>query len=78
MILSSGPTFFVPELGVGSTEPVLQRENISLMENEKKHILFVLEKTGWKVRGKNGAAELLEIHPSTLASRMKKLGIIRP
>jgi formate hydrogenlyase transcriptional activator len=78
VILSSGPTFFVPELGVGSTEPVLQRENISLMENEKRHILFILEKTGWKVRGKNGAAELLEIHPSTLASRMKKLGIIRP
>lgn len=51
---------------------------VSLEENEKKHILRTLEQTKWKIRGKNGAAELLQIKPTTLESRMQKLGIHRP
>ena len=35
----------------------------------------VLSKTGWRIKGPNGAAELLGLKPSTLFSRMKKLGI---
>jgi formate hydrogenlyase transcriptional activator len=50
----------------------------SLEENEKQHIMSALRYTRWKVRGENGAAELLQINPSTLESRMKKLGIERP
>lgn len=49
-----------------------------LAENEKDHIVKTLEHTFWKIRGKNGAAEILDINPTTLESRMKKLGIKRP
>jgi formate hydrogenlyase transcriptional activator len=41
------------------------------------HILAVLESTGWRVSGPRGAAELLALRPTTLESRMKKLGIAR-
>jgi transcriptional regulator with GAF, ATPase, and Fis domain len=51
---------------------------MTLMENERRHILWALQQTNWKVRGKGGAAELLNIPPSTLAFRMNKLGIRRP
>jgi chemotaxis protein methyltransferase CheR len=45
---------------------------------ERDYILKVLEKTGWKVSGKNSAAEILDIDRSTLRARMKKLGIRKP
>jgi formate hydrogenlyase transcriptional activator len=51
---------------------------ISLEQSEKQHIIAALKFTKWRVRGENGAAELLKINPSTLESRMKKLGIERP
>ena len=45
---------------------------------ERDHILKVLQKTGWKIDGEGGAASILGLHPSTLRSRIKKLGIKRP
>jgi formate hydrogenlyase transcriptional activator len=47
----------------------------TLEENERRHILDALERSGWKIHGTGGAADILKIHPSTLSSRMKKLGI---
>jgi formate hydrogenlyase transcriptional activator len=44
---------------------------------ERRHILAVLERTGWVVEGARGAAQLLNLSPSTTRSRMKKLGIRR-
>jgi transcriptional regulator with GAF, ATPase, and Fis domain len=44
---------------------------------ERRHILDVLEGTGWRVRGEGGAAHQLGVKPTTLESRMKKLGIER-
>jgi transcriptional regulator with GAF, ATPase, and Fis domain/tetratricopeptide (TPR) repeat protein len=49
----------------------------SLDDNERRHIMSALEKTKGKIYGKNGAAELLKINPSTLVFRIKKLGIPR-
>ena len=49
----------------------------SLEDVERKHILAVLTRTGWVINGTNGAAALLDVHPSTLRSRMEKLGIKR-
>lgn len=63
---------------VKKTKTVTNTEIIPLEENEKEYIIKVLKHTKWKVRGNNGAAELLQINPSTLESRMKKLGIERP
>ena len=45
---------------------------------EKQNILKALRLTKWKISGKNGAAELLKLPPTTLASRIKALGIERP
>ena len=50
----------------------------TLEEIERAHILKVLEAAGWRVSGKQGAAELLGLKRSTLESRMKSLGITRP
>jgi len=50
----------------------------SLQEIEREHILLTLRKTNWKIHGKNGAAVLLDINPSTLRGRMRKHGIHRP
>lgn len=79
VILCAGPIFRCPELTehLGGL-PYSRVGAVTLEENERCHILWALVKTGWKVRGKKGAAELLNIHPSTLNFRMKKLGIKRP
>jgi PAS domain S-box-containing protein len=50
----------------------------SLAELEREHILRVLKNTNWKIHGKNNAADLLDINPSTLRGRMRKHGIQRP
>ena len=47
----------------------------SLEEVERQHIRAVLERTGGVVEGPRGAAGILNLHPNTLRSRMKKLGI---
>ena len=47
----------------------------TMMENERDHILAVLESCNWKIAGKGGAAEILDINVNTLNSRIKKLGI---
>jgi PAS domain S-box-containing protein len=49
-----------------------------LRETERENLRRALEATRWRVAGKDGAASLLGMNPSTLASRMKALGIIRP
>jgi formate hydrogenlyase transcriptional activator len=50
----------------------------TLEEVDRRHILSVLTKTGWRVTGKNGAAEILGLKRSTLQAKMKKLDIKRP
>jgi len=76
-ILSQSAIFRIPDLtaklGPSSFPPIAPE--MSLIEVERHHILQILRKTFWKIRGPGGAAELLDIHPSTLYSRMKKLGI---
>jgi PAS domain S-box-containing protein len=48
-----------------------------LQELERENLLLALDATQWRVSGKNGAAQLLGIPPSTLQSRMKAMGIKR-
>jgi transcriptional regulator with GAF, ATPase, and Fis domain len=76
MIVSPGKT-----LVVNPSTPVAAKrssEKQSLQEVERQHILRVLEESGWRVAGKNGAAKILGLKPTTLEARMKKLGITRP
>ncbi len=74
MILNDGPTLVVEVSASGAGITPL---SYSLKSVERTHIISTLEKTGWRVRGKNGAAALLELPPSTLESKMKKLIIKR-
>lgn len=74
MILTTGSTLYVE---IPKTVDSTGYQNKTLEEVEKKHIVEVLEITGWRVRGKNGAAELLGLKPTTLDSKMLKLGIER-
>jgi transcriptional regulator with GAF, ATPase, and Fis domain len=84
MILSPGPLLElegvmpVRRTGMGASERTPERPESSLEEVERAHIVRVLEECGWKVRGKDGAAERLGLKRSTLQSRMKKLDIQRP
>jgi transcriptional regulator with GAF, ATPase, and Fis domain len=52
-------------------------EPLTLEEIERRHIVEVLNRTTWKIDGPNGAAGFLKLNPSTLRSRIKKLGIRR-
>ena len=45
---------------------------------EREHILAALAETNWVIEGDKGAAKILNLHPNTLRSRMKKMGIQRP
>ena len=45
---------------------------------ERRLIMEVLQRTGWRVGGKTGAAVQLGVLRTTLQSKMKKLGIYRP
>lgn len=59
------------------TEKQEEQDVKVLAELERDHILRVLQQTNWRVEGKNGAALLLGLNPSTLRARMRKFGIRR-
>ena len=74
MILTKGSTLNidVPSIAGASTA-----KPMTLAEVERQHILDVLKKTAWRIRGRNGAAEILNVKPTTLESKMARLGITR-
>ena len=74
MILSKGKTLDVqvPNRASSETEATGNLEDV-----ERKHMVAVLEKTGWRIAGQGGAAEVLGLKRTTLQARMKKLGIKR-
>jgi DNA-binding NtrC family response regulator len=78
VITSSGPMLNLAD--PSEVDPVTAREAPlkSLAVVEREHILKVLQKTGWRIDGEDGASQLLGLHPSTLRFRLKKLGIRRP
>jgi len=51
--------------------------SLTLEQAERNHIVSVLKQMQWRIDGPQGAAHLLNVHPSTLRSRIKKLGIQR-
>jgi transcriptional regulator with GAF, ATPase, and Fis domain len=77
VILATGRQLVVgapPPLGV---RPVPRAADMTLTELEVDHIRTVLQMTGGRVRGAGGAAERLGVKPTTLESRMARLGIVR-
>jgi len=72
LILSEGSTLRVPVAPpVGPAAP-------TLADAERTQIMAALEQTRWRIRGPAGAAALLGLKPTTLESRIKKLGLQRP
>jgi len=51
---------------------------LSMQKVESQYLLKVLESTNWRVSGPKGAASILNMKPTTLESRLKKLGISKP
>jgi DNA-binding NtrC family response regulator len=49
-----------------------------MRRRERENLFAVLQKAGWKIKGINGAAELLGVKPTTLISRIGKMGLKRP
>ena len=49
-----------------------------MKELQKKNLLAALKQTNWRVSGKEGAAELLGVRPTTLTDRIKTLGLRKP
>ncbi len=78
VLVSEGPTLRLPDR-LGAVPAGLEGAGplATLVEVEREHILKVLEATNGKVEGGGGAADLLGLAPSTLRSRMQKLGIGR-
>jgi len=74
MIITTGSVLHIetPKMVESMTDRIS-----TLGEVERQHIIRVLNSTGWKISGRNGAAEILGMNPKTLESRMKKMGIKR-
>jgi transcriptional regulator with GAF, ATPase, and Fis domain len=64
------------EAADGPAAPILTEAEISALQ--KQNLLAALTRSGWKIYGRNGAAGLLGIKPTTLIERMRRLGIKRP
>jgi formate hydrogenlyase transcriptional activator len=77
VILCSGPVLHLADkLEISS--PPLSSTMRTLEETDRNQILKILSDTRWRIEGKDGAAAILGLHPSTLRARMHKLGILRP
>ncbi len=64
--------------GAPSDSSASSAAGASLRDAERRHIESALAATNWVIEGEKGAARILDIHPNTLRSRMKKLDIHRP
>jgi PAS domain S-box-containing protein len=77
VILCPGPVLqLADKLEISS--PTISLAMRTLEDSERNQILKILTETKWRINGKNGAAAILGLHPSTLRARMHKLGIPRP
>jgi transcriptional regulator with GAF, ATPase, and Fis domain len=80
VILSSGAVLSLPP-GFGRVAPPStsksQAKYATWAEMERNYIREVLESTNWKIQGPGGAAEVLDIHPNTLRSRLAKIGLVK-
>jgi transcriptional regulator with GAF, ATPase, and Fis domain len=75
MIVHDGPVLNVE---IPEAERSEVTASLSIEDVERRHLSAVLDMAGWRVRGQGGAAEILGLKPTTLESRLEKLGIRRP
>jgi transcriptional regulator with GAF, ATPase, and Fis domain len=75
MIIATGSRLTIP---LPPTSVSATKRSSKLVDVEKEHIRAVVEGTGWRIRGVGGAADQLGLRPTTLETRMAKLGLKRP
>jgi PAS domain S-box-containing protein len=75
MIVGTGRRLVIP---TPVASPAALKRSPRLEDVEKEHIRSVLEGCGWRIRGADGAASKLGLKPTTLETRMAKLGLRRP
>ncbi len=78
VIISPGPVLRLSEPLERNPAEAREEPLKGLEAMEREHIVKVLQKTRWKLEGESGAASILGLNPSTLRSRIKKLGIKHP
>jgi transcriptional regulator with GAF, ATPase, and Fis domain len=76
MILATTNKIVIPL--PASSAPTAARRSLKLVDVEREHIRSVLDGVGWRIRGTGGAADRLGLKPTTLETRMAKLGLSRP
>jgi formate hydrogenlyase transcriptional activator len=74
MITASNRRLTIP---LPQSSAAAARRSPKLLDVEREHIRAVLESTGWRIRGTGGAAERLGLPPTTLETRLAKLGLRR-
>ena len=77
IILSPGRTLMLGEAWMPAST-TSEAQGTTLIDVERRHIRNVLDTSRWRIEGMGGAAQVLGMKPSTLRSRMLKLGISRP
>jgi PAS domain S-box-containing protein len=75
MIRSQGPRL---QIEVPTPSAAAVKVSTRLRDVEIAHIKDVLTSTGWRIRGSGGAAERLGLKPTTLETRLQRLGLRRP
>jgi len=73
---SPGPTQTAPRLG--DRAGLEYRTDSEMQRLERENLFAVLQKASWKIKGVDGAAELLGVKPTTLIARIEKMGLKRP
>jgi transcriptional regulator with GAF, ATPase, and Fis domain len=71
------PVFLPIDASADSGQSTILNE-VELRLRERQNLAAALDKSRWKIHGRDGAAELLGLKPTTLVSRIKKLGLKRP
>lgn len=75
VILSNDNVLMIPNFKSSPKEALISTTVLSLEDVQRIHIKKILKQCDWKIDGVDGASDLLQIKPSTLRDRMKKLGI---
>ena len=77
VILCPGPVLQLADK-LEITAPTVSLALRTLEETERNQVIKILSETKWRIEGKDGAAAILGLHPSTMRARMHKLEISRP
>jgi PAS domain S-box-containing protein len=78
VILATGPTLEIgPDVLAQPVPEAACPRELPLKDIERNHIETILRQTGWVIDGPRGAAVRLGLHPNTLRSRLKRLGLSR-